>query len=129
MHDVSEYFRRTEEALRQSRDQEVLLDRLTEGILILQGSTPTYANPTFLRLFGYPSGLDLSGKNVREFFAPGSMKTYQRSLKEFLRNAQPMTFEISCVRADGVQVDFIVSLSGVEFGGPWSSGLRCIDPD
>ncbi|MFL5346251.1 MAG: response regulator [Hyalangium sp.] len=114
---------RTLEALQRSRASfRELIERLPDGVCVIDGSRLTYVNPALVRLLGCDSAAALLGLEVRElasrFFPPEEREEMQRDLSPSLENERREPFrELHLVRTSGERIPAELARFPVGFEG------------
>jgi PAS domain S-box-containing protein len=114
---------RTLEALRRSRASfRELIERLPDGVCVLDGSRLTYVNPALVRLWGCGSAAELLGQEVRDiaarFFQPEEREALLRELGAAFEGAGREPFrEFYLVRATGESIPAELAWFPVVFDG------------
>lgn len=114
---------RTLEALHRSRASfRELIERLPDGVCVIDGSRLTYANPALVRLLGCDSATALLGLEVREiaarYFSPEDQEEMQRDLGTSLGDERRGAFrELQLVRISGERIPAELARFPVVFEG------------
>jgi PAS domain S-box-containing protein len=114
---------RTLEALHRSRASfRELIERLPDGVCVIDGSRITYVNPALVRLLGCDSSATLLGQEVREiavrFFPPDHREEVVRDLEGALESGGREPFrELHLVRASGESIPAELARFPVVFDG------------
>ena len=103
--------KRFEEALKKSEEKyRLLIDQTDEGVWIIDKDyLTTFVNNRLASMFGY-SPLEMIGKQVREFMAPGDMAVHNQRIKERLAGKSDR-FEQKFFRKDGSSFWVIASVT------------------
>ncbi|WP_239470799.1 ATP-binding response regulator [Archangium violaceum] len=111
------------EALRRSQASfRELIERLPDGICVLQGEQLVYANPALVRLVGWDSPNELVGRSVRELeeslFHPDDQARLTLEFREAQREGRPVPpCELRLLRKEGDIVPVEIAQLSVVFDG------------
>ena len=123
--DISEH-KKIEDLLRQSEERyKLIFESAPLAINITHEAVITYANPSYLKLFGYASLDELKSLAPVELFAP---EYRPKILENIQRRAQglpvPDSYEVECFRKDGTRVPILMFLTRTIFAdGPATVGF------
>ena len=117
--DVSDR-RRTENALRESeRKFRAIFEGVFEGILVLEpsGSRVLAANPTALRMFGYPPDVDRSPIDLARHIPPENRSLILERIAYAAGSGEHLPLQVQMLRADGARFWIEAIGTPTEFDG------------
>ena len=113
--------KRAEDALRQGEERyKKLFDSAPLAINITRGAEITYANPSYLKMFGFSSLDELKILPPVELFAPEHRPTILEHIKRRAEGQPvPDSYEAECLRQDGTRFPVLMHLTRTTFAdGP-----------
>ncbi len=113
--------KRAEEALRQGEARyKQLFDSAPLAINITRGTEITYANPSYLKMFGFSSLDELKALAPVELFAPEHRPAILEHIKRRAGGLPvPDSYEAECLRQDGTRFPVLMHLTRTTFAdGP-----------
>jgi PAS domain S-box-containing protein len=120
IHDVTER-KRTEELLRQGEERyRLMFESAPLAINITRGTDIIYANPSYLRLFGFSSLDELKAYPTLGMFAPESRAQMEENIRRRSQGFNvPNSYEVTYVRKDGTRIPILLHLASAVFAdGP-----------
>lgn len=106
IHDVTDR-KQAELALRESEERlRLIIDSAPVGIRIAQDAKYVYANPAFVKMFGYDSESEIVGLHVDAVVAPESKEYVRKRWADRMAGKTvPAHYEVTCLRKDGSRFD------------------------
>ena len=118
--------KRAEEALRESEGRyKLMFESSPLAINITHGTEITYANPSYLGMFGFATLDELKGRPPLSLFAPEwRPKIMENSQRRAEGLPVPNSYEVECLRKDGTRFPVIMNLVRTTFAdGPATVGF------
>jgi PAS domain S-box-containing protein len=117
-HDITER-KRTEEALRESETKlRTIFECSRDAIGVSKNGVHVFANPAYLKLFGYESLEKLVGTSILDNIAPSHRQQILQNIKHRSSGEQtPLFYETRGKRTDGQEFDFEINVSMYELNG------------
>lgn len=110
-------------ALRESEERmRIIIDSSPVGICVAQERRYVYANPAFVRMFGYPSASHIIGRSVEELCAPEEREQVRAWFadREAGRNVRKH-YEVTALRSDGRAFDTETWTETIQYQGKAAS--------
>lgn len=126
--DISEH-RRTVDALRESEERyRLLVESSPVGVMIHSNMICQFVNPAVVRLLGYDSADDLTGKNIELVIPPEDRQMVRDRVAQFDAECEPLRFGGERLRRrDGTNVDVEIIVSTINFGGGTARQVLVLD--
>lgn len=118
MLDITER-KRMEKALKASEDQmRLIIESSPIGIRISKGSRFVYANPAFLKMFGFSDPGEIASLSMEDFLAPEDRDLVRQAHGKVLAGpGRISSYEVSSLKKDGSRLDTAVWNTGIEYKG------------
>jgi PAS domain S-box-containing protein len=110
--------KKAEDALRESEEKfKILVEEMSDGYSVLQGSQIVFANKLSAEMFGY-TGEEVVGRTIQEFLPPETIGELAKvRAKRHTGDAVPGHYEVAMVRKDGTTLIAELGTRTMEYGG------------
>ncbi|UCG83110.1 MAG: PAS domain S-box protein, partial [Dehalococcoidia bacterium] len=110
--------KKAEDALRESEEKfKILVEEMSDGYSVLQGSQIVFANKLSAEMFGY-AGEEVVGRTIQEFLPPETIGELAKvRAKRHIGDAVPGHYEVAMVRKDGTTLIAELGTRTMEYGG------------
>lgn len=118
--------KKTEELLREAEQRyKLLFESAPLAINITRGTEITYANPSYLKMFGLSSLDELKALPPMSLFTPEHRPQIQENIQRRAKGLPaPAAYEAECLRKDGTKFPVLMYLTSVTFvDGPATVGF------
>ncbi|MGO9965262.1 MAG: PAS domain S-box protein, partial [Acidimicrobiales bacterium] len=118
--------KRAEDLLRQSEESyKLMFESAPLAINVTRGTNITYANPTYLKMFGFSSLDQLRGVSSMDLFAPQWRAQIRENIQRRAAGLPVLdSYEAECLRKDGTTFPVLMQFTRAEFAdGPATVGF------